>query len=433
MARGRSAFRDGGSYADEVTPAPTPALGPVRTVPIGAPGDLLDLLPEHGGLAWVSGGEGIVGWGTAARLDLPPGPDPFGRAEAWWQELLAGVPVADAVGLPGCGPVAFGSFAFDGSTGTSALVVPEVVVGVRDGVWWLTTVGRPPVPPVPPVPQDPPRSPGVVEFGAGSRTAEEWTGVVAAAIGRITAGEVAKVVLARDVVARAGGPVDPRWPLHRLAEAYPGCWTFAVDGLLGATPEMLVRLEKGLATSRVLAGTLRRTGDPARDLRKGTALAGSIKDLEEHGYGVRSVAESLARHCRSVEVPVAPFVLALPNVMHLATDVSAVVADGSTSLGLLASLHPSAAVCGSPTRAALGVIRDVEGLDRGRYAGPVGWMNAAGDGEWGIALRCAEIDPARPERLRLFAGCGIVAGSKPVDELAESEAKLVPMQDALRG
>ena len=122
--------------------------------------------------------------------------------------------------------------------------------------------------------------------------------------------------------------------------------------------------------------------------------------------------------------------LALPNVMHLATDVSAVVADGSTSLGLPASLHPSAAVCGSPTPAALRVIREIEGLDRGRYAGPVGWMNAAGDGEWGIALRCAEIDPAEP-RLRLFAGCGIVAGSKPQDELAESEAKLVPMRDAL--
>jgi menaquinone-specific isochorismate synthase len=411
-----------------VTSAPEQVLGTVRTVPIGAPGALLDLLPEHGGLAWVTGGEGMVGWGTAARLDLT-GPDPFARADAWWRALTAGVEVVDEVGLPGCGPVAFGSFAFDGATGRSTLVVPETVVGVKDGVWWLTTVGHPAGLPER---RDPPRSPGPLTGGDGTRTAEEWTGLVAEAIRRIGAGEVEKVVLARDVVVRAGTPVDPRWPLRRLAEGYPGCWTFAVDGMLGATPEMLVRLEKGLATSRVLAGTLRRTGDPARDLRKGTALAGSIKDLEEHGYGVRSVADALARHCRSVEVPEAPFVLALPNVMHLATDVSAVVADNSTSLGLLASLHPSAAVCGSPTPAALRVIREIEGLDRGRYAGPVGWMNAAGDGEWGIALRCAEIDPDRPERLRLFAGCGIVAGSKPQDELAESEAKLVPMRDALR-
>jgi menaquinone-specific isochorismate synthase len=396
-------------------------------VPIAEPGELLELLPERGGLAWVTGGEGLVGWGTAARLELT-GPDPFGRAEAWWQELTAGVDVVDEVGLPGCGPVAFGSFAFDAETGSSALVVPETVVGVHDGVWWLTTVGRSSGLPER---RDRPAAPGPLTGRDGARTAADWTGLVAAAVRRIASGEVEKVVLARDVVVEAGRPVDPRWPLRRLAVQYPSCWTFAVDGLLGATPEMLVRLEKGVATSRVLAGTLRRNGDPARDRYDGTALAGSIKDLEEHGYGVRSVADALARHCRSVEVPEEPFVLALPNVMHLATDVSAVVADGSTSLGLLASLHPSAAVCGSPTGAALRVIREVEGLDRGRYAGPVGWMNAAGDGEWGIALRCAQIDPDAPERLRLFAGCGIVAGSKPADELAESEAKLVPVRDAL--
>jgi menaquinone-specific isochorismate synthase len=300
-------------------------------------------------------------------------------------------------------------------------------------VWWLTTVQRPDGPAAAALrPQDPPRPPGAVAYSDGTRTSDEWTGVVAEAIRRIAAGEVAKVVLARDLVARTDGPLDPRWPLRRLADSYPGCWTFAVDGLIGATPEMLVRLEKGVATSRVLAGTLRRTGDPARDLRKSNDLAGSVKDLEEHGYGVRSVADALARHCTSVDVPEAPFVLALPNVMHLATDVSAVVADSSTSLGLLASLHPSAAVCGSPTAAALRLIREIEGLDRGRYAGPVGWMNATGDGEWGIALRCAQIDPAAPERLRLYAGCGIVAGSKPRDELAESVAKLVPMRDALQ-
>jgi menaquinone-specific isochorismate synthase len=406
----------------------TDRLGRIRTVPIARPGALLDLLPQQGGLAWVTDGEGMVGWGTAARLDLT-GPDPFGRADAWWRALTAGVEVSDEVGLPGCGPVAFGSFAFDAETGRSTLVVPETVVGVHDGVWWLTTIGRSPGLPER---RDPPAAPGPLTAGDGARTAAEWTGLVAEAVRRIGAGEVEKVVLARDVVVTAGRPVDPRWLLRRLAAQYPGCWTFAVDGLLGATPEMLVRLEKGVASSRVLAGTLRRTGDPNRDRYDGSALAGSVKDLEEHGYGVRSVADALARHCRSVELPEQPFVLALPNVMHLATDVSAVVADGSTSLGLLASLHPSAAVCGSPTAGALGVIREIEGLDRGGYAGPVGWMNAAGDGEWGIALRCAQIDPAAPERLRLFAGCGIVAGSKPADELAESEAKLVPVRDALR-
>jgi menaquinone-specific isochorismate synthase len=195
---------------------------------------------------------------------------------------------------------------------------------------------------------------------------------------------------------------------------------------------MLVRLRDGVATSRVLAGTLRRTGDANQDLRQSESLARSIKDIEEHGYGVRSVADALALHCTSVDVPPAPFVLELHNVMHLASDVTGTVTDGATSLELISSLHPSAAVCGTPTQVALDLIREVEGLARGRYAGPVGWMDATGDGEWGIALRCGEVDPVDPRRVRLFAGCGIVAGSEPVRELAESNAKLVPMRDALQ-
>jgi menaquinone-specific isochorismate synthase len=132
-----------------------------------------------------------------------------------------------------------------------------------------------------------------------------------------------------------------------------------------------------------------------------------------------------------MNVPESPFVLHLANVMHLATDVAGVLSDGATSLTLAAAVHPTAAVCGTPTPAAMQVIRDLEGMDRGRYAGPVGWIDARGDGEWGIALRCAETSPDDATRLRLFAGCGIVAGSQPADELAESDAKLVPMRDAL--
>jgi menaquinone-specific isochorismate synthase len=146
---------------------------------------------------------------------------------------------------------------------------------------------------------------------------------------------------------------------------------------------------------------------------------------------VRSVADALARHCSSTNVPEVPFVLHLPNVMHLATDVAGVLSDGRSALELVAELHPSAAVCGTPTRTATAVIGELEHMDRGRYAGPIGWVDAAGDGEWALALRCAELDPADPTRLRLFAGCGIVAGSDPADELAESEAKLTPMRDAL--
>jgi menaquinone-specific isochorismate synthase len=411
-----------------VLTVPGLSLLAVSTVRVDDPGPLLDLLPEAGALAWVQAGEGLVGWGQAARLELT-GPDRFLAAQDWWQELVARAEVVDDVRLPGTGLVGFGSFAFDSATGSSVLVVPEVVVGHRGGTWWLTTVGVAP-PDLTPAP--PPALPTSVVFADAEPTGAQWMTSVEQAVSRITAGEVEKVVLARALEARAEKPVDLRRPLRRLAADYPSCWSFAVDGLLGATPEMLLRLRDGVATSRVLAGTLRRTGDSNEDSRRGAALGRSIKDVEEHGYGVRSVVDGLAPHCSDVEVPAAPFVLELRNVMHLATDVRGVVVDGASSLQLIASLHPSAAVCGSPTDVALELIREIEGLDRGRYAGPVGWLDASGDGEWGIALRCAEVDPADPRRLRLFAGCGIVAGSQPLQELAESNAKLVPMRDALQ-
>ena len=405
----------------------------VSTVRVGDPGPLLALLPEQGPLAWVSDGEGLVGWGCAARVELI-GRSRFADAQAWWQALVARAEVSDALRLPGTGLVAFGSFAFDADVTSSALVVPEVVVGHRDGAWWVTTVSAPGEPVSGRLPKrDPARPPVGMRFIEDAAADAAHCASVADAVARIEAGELAKVVLAREVHAHADEPVDVRWPLEQLTRDYPVCWTFSVDGLIGATPEVLVRLRDGLATSRVLAGTLRRSGDSNEDLRRGQDLPRSIKDVEEHGYAVRSVADSLGRHSSSIEVPAAPFVLELPNVMHLASDVSAVVLPGTTSLALAAALHPSAAVCGTPTGAAWGVISEVERLDRARYAGPVGWTGADGDGEWGIALRCAEVDAADPAHLRLFAGGGIVAGSKPRDELAETVSKMVPMRTALLG
>jgi menaquinone-specific isochorismate synthase len=404
-----------------------------RTVPLADPGPLLALLPREGSLAWLHRGEGLVGWGSAATI-ATTGSDRFADAERAWARLTRHAVVRDEVGLPGTGPVAFGSFAFSPrSRAGGVLVVPEVVVGQRGGRWWVTTidVGAVLPPGRRPQPQELPAHPGEVTFADGARSGPEWEGVVAAAITRIGHGDVEKVVLARDLEAIAARPVDPRWLLTRLADRYPGCWTFSVDGLVGATPELLVRREKGLVTSRVLAGTIRRTGDDAHDLALAARLARSSKDLEEHEYAVRSVAQALAPHCSSTNVPESPFVLHLANVMHLATDVAGVLADGSTSLELAAALHPSAAVCGTPTASAAALIDELEGMDRDRYAGPVGWMDAQGDGEWGIALRCARLDPADRRRARLFAGCGIVAGSDPATELGESDAKLVPMRDAL--
>lgn len=251
---------------------------------------------------------------------------------------------------------------------------------------------------------------------------------MADAVSRINAGEVDKVVLARDVIATTDEPVDPRQLITRLATSYPECWTFSVDGLIGATPEMLVRREVDTVLSRVLAGTVRRTDDTDVDGRLAAALMSSEKDLEEHQYAVRSVAQALGVHCTDLDVPAHPRILTLPNVRHLATDVRGVLADGAPALALAASLHPTAAVCGTPTERARALITEIEGLDRGRYAGPVGWIDADGDGELGIALRCAEVNG---NTVRAFAGCGIVAGSDPADELAESQFKLVAIRDAV--
>jgi isochorismate synthase len=405
----------------------------VRSVPIDDPGDLLALLPDDSGTAWVRNGDGLVGWGVAAVLRTG-GPDRFGAARAWWTEHTRTAVVRDEVGLPGSGLVCFGSFAFADEPGDSVIVVPEVVVGRRGDKAWVTTTSAGALTTPPAVAAvDDPRPPSGVTFSDGAMSGAAWETVVAEAVRRISAGDLEKVVLARDLVATASEDVDVRWPLRRLAESYPMCWTFHVDGLFGATPEMLVRRERGLVTSRVLAGTIRRTGDDERDLALAATLARSSKDLEEHEYAVRSVADALAPHCTSMNVPEAPFVLHLPNVMHLATDVAGVTHetdDVASSLTLAEALHPSAAVGGTPTDLARALITEIESMDRGRYAGPVGWMDAEGDGEWGIGLRSAEVDGAR---VRLFAGCGIVADSDPEAELAEAQAKFVPVRDALGG
>ena len=409
----------------------------VRTVEIGDPGPLLALLPpadEPGdALSWVRRGEGLVGWGRAASFTTA-GPERFAAADQWWRHTAAHAVVRDEVGMPSSGLVCFGSLPFaDDSTDPAHFVVPRVTVGHKGDRWWVTTVGDGPTIAVTPTPADDPRPPRNVAFADGALSSTAWAARVAEAVSRINAGDLDKVVLARDLLVQAEGAVDPRWVLRALAERYDNTWVFAVSGMLGATPELLVRRERGLVTSRVLAGTIRRTGDDAKDLSLAASLARSSKDLEEHEYAVRSVADALAPHCSSMNVPESPFVLHLPNVMHLATDVTGVATDSASSLALAASLHPSAAVGGTPTDLAVALIAELEGMDRGRYAGPVGWMDATGDGEWGIALRSGCYVPGDPSTLRIFAGCGIVAGSDPEAEVSEANAKFVPMRDALSG
>ena len=431
------------SIAPVAAPAP-PAT--VRTVALPehlAHRPLLSLLPR--GAATTTGvttdedGEdtGLVGWGEAARAEFG-GAERFSRAQRWWAQWLAGADVVDDVRMPGTGPVAFASFAFDPTPGISVAVVPSVVVGRRAGVTWLTVVAGSPREARLAVeetlaalghPTAVPEAPRGVAYSEGSLPVTDWQAAVREAVRRIDEGELDKVVLARDVVVTTDAPVDTRYLLTHLAAQYPSCWTFSVDGLLGATPEMLVRRIGDTVTSRVLAGTMRRSSDASSDASLASALLDSAKDHAEHEYAVQSVALSLAAHCTDLDVPATPRLLRLANVQHLATDVSGVLADGAPVLALAASLHPTAAVCGTPTERAFAVIRELEGMDRGRYAGPVGWVDSRGDGEFGIALRCAAVEAE--DRLRLYAGCGLVSGSDADAELAESQAKLVAMRDAL--
>ena len=410
------------------------ALRTVTTVPCDGVDALVDRLPAEGALSWVRHGEGMVGWGEVARLEVS-GPDALAEAAAWWTDWTADVEVDDAVGLPGTGPVLFASIAFDPAAGTSVFVVPAVVVGRRDGVGWVTTLdgGRPgELPPV----ERPDEGPAPrLRYAAGALDPASWTAAVATAVGRIGAGELAKVVLARDLLVSSDVPLDPRRMLRRLADRFPDCWTFAVDGLLGATPELLLRRRGRRLSARVLAGTAPR-GAGAADERLAAALLGSAKDRAEHALAVDSLVRALEPYCATLDAPEEPELLTLANVRHLATDVTGTQRrSGARSrvglLELVGAVHPTAAVCGTPTADAAAMIAELEGMDRGRYAGPVGWLDARGDGEFGLALRCAEL--TGDSGARLFAGCGIVAGSDPTAELAETQAKFAAFQAALEG
>ncbi len=404
-----------------------PHLRPVTTVLLGEHLPLLQLLPDAQPLPWVRRGDGLVGWGVHAATTIT-GPDGFRLARKWWHQELEKLAVTDSVHLSGTGPILFTSFSFS-SDEESVLVIPKVIVGMRADQSWITWIGDGHQPEL--LENADSVVPGNYTWRNGTITSDEWQVQVAKAIESIQIKTIDKVVLARDLNGATLEPIDPRLILRNLAVEYPSTWCFSIAGLVGATPELLLRLNRAMVTSRVLAGTISRTGDDERDLALAASLARSSKDLEEHMYAVRSVAESLAPFCTSTNVPDSPFVLHLANVMHLATDVTGAISEFPQHVdifSILEKLHPSAAVCGTPTEMAAKVIAELEGMPRGRYAGPVGWVDARGDGELGIALRCGQIFD---NKIRLFAGCGIVAGSDPHRELAESEAKFAPMMSAL--
>ena len=321
-------------------------------------------------------------------------------------------------------PVLFASFAFR-SPARSVAFVPALTLIDEAGARWAITAGIGQAPdPLAAVDaalaeaRPAPRVPDSLTFGQGSMSRTQWRDSVQAMAARLREGAADKAVMARDMTIRCPHGFDERFLLERLSDLYPSTWRFCVDSLVGASPEMLIAAACGTASSRVLAGTCK----PG----EGQALASSAKDLREHALASESVSSILERLCLDVRAQ-GPFLLALPNVTHLATDVHARLG-AAHLLDLVAALHPTAAVCGTPRDAAMRLIEELEDTERGRYSGPVGWVDTAGNGEFAIALRCGL---ASGTRLRLFAGAGIMPDSDPDLELTETEAKMRPLLDAL--
>lgn len=454
-----------GIQADTPGLAHSPALGtrPLRHLVsrarVLAPREVDDLLHVLGsdGFAWLRGGAGFVTAGVAARLPVEAGPARFERAADDVAQALRSIAVdrPSVMGEAGpAGPIAVGALPFGDDT-PGMLVVPALLVMRRpDGSGWVTTTG----PADAPDSANPeriahrrgngghPRTPGggysaqapagptvEVAFNGVARREDpgraEWTESVRRILSAIDAGEVRKVVLARQLVVEAGAPFDRRIVLDRLRRSHPSCFTYAAGSFVGASPELLIRRRGDEVASCPMAGTVRRGATPAEDDDLTAGLRRSVKEAEEHRLLVEAVVAALTPVCVGPPTAGEPDVVRFPTVAHLATRVSGVLRRPAPSaLALAGLLHPTPAVGGLPRAAALATIADLEGFDRGLYAGPVGWVDAAGDGEWAVALRGAQLDGPRA---RLVAGAGIVAGSDPEAEWAETEAKLRPMLAAV--
>jgi menaquinone-specific isochorismate synthase len=393
------------------------------TVEVDDPGDLLSWLPAGHAVGFLRGGDGIVGWGEAARLTTS---DPL-RVEA----ALAAITVRDDVGVPGSGPLGFVSLGFSPSVDASVVVIPKVVLGRREGRSWLTLVNPPGAVEVPALRRRPVAAASAppAKVTAELPSEPEWADAVAAAVERIRSGALEKVVLARAIDVTAPAELDPRAVAARLAARFPSCFTYVCDGLVGASPELLIRRQGRHAESLVLAGTAARGRDAAQDAELERQLLESAKDADEHRLAAESVRDVLSDVAVETVSDGAPQLLRLANVIHLATHIEAWLASAPPSaLELALRLHPTAAVGGTPRGAALAAITELEPVPRGRYAAPVGWVDGKGDGEFAIALRCAQVSG---RSARLWAGAGIVAGSVPASEVAETRAKFDAVLSAL--
>lgn len=413
-----------------MNPAARPAPLVARTRRLDGDVDLLAVAGAEGVL-FEQAGTGLAGRGEALRLPLPEGAGRLAVAAEEVAAALAGIECDDQVGLPGCGPVAFAALPFADAT-PGSVVIPSLIVGhADDGTRWVTTVG----------PADhigapselaAPRTadPGPTTYTVtSSRPPSEWCDAVASVVERLRSGALEKAVLAREVVVVADAPIDVVAVLERLRAAYPATMLYSVDGFVGATPELLVSRFGDVIRSHPFAGTTPRTGDPVADARAAATLLASTKDRAEHQITIDMVLDTMLPFCSYCDSEPEPSIVSLANVQHLATLVEGRLSTPpADALALVAALHPTPAVGGWPTADALALIAELEGLDRGRYTGAVGWVDADGDGRFGVAIRCAEINGTTA---RLFAGNGIVADSDPPTELAETRAKLQAMLGAV--
>jgi menaquinone-specific isochorismate synthase len=411
----------------------TPLLA--RTRRLDADVDLLRFAGRDG-LVFERGRSGLAGRGCAARVPWPGG-DPATAARSV-ARALAGIDVDDEVRLPGCGPVAFGSLPFAPGA-PSELVIPAAVAGrADDGTRWITTMTPP---------ERAADAAAMASLTAASsdgegplasvrrftvtaqREPEDWCALVERATKAMAAGALHKVVLARQIDIAADRPIDRLAVLERLRSAYPGCHVVSVAGLVAASPELLVSVAGDIVRSHPMAGTAPRGGDPTTDQRLAASLLASAKDRQEHQITIDMVHDTLLPWCSYLDYEAEPSVVAVANVQHLATLVEGRLSQPAPSvLELVAALHPTPAVAGWPRDEAVDWIAENEGFDRRRYAGTAGWVDAAGNGTWAVAIRCAEIDgPAA----RIWAGNGIVADSDPATELAETRSKLQALLSAI--
>jgi len=416
-----------------------------RTRSLETAPDLVSLCDDADAL-FASNGMGLVGIGIAARIPVPRGDQR--NAGASVSAALAMIAVSDPVALPGTGAVGIGAFPFDPQL-DGELLIPRIVIGCGpDGTAWITTIA---------LPEDEPSELELTEIleraddvgngfarDAGIHTSstspssfdlhplrspEDWCDAVSEATERLRSGSAKKVVLARGIEIVTDRPICPSAVLSQLRRSFPASHLFCVDGFVGASPELLVERSGQSVRAHPMAGTAPRSGDPETDARLAASLLGSTNTRDEHRHTIDMVHDTLLPWCSYLDEEAEPSIVAVANVQHLSTRLEGQLSEPVASvLDLVAALHPTPAVGGMPRDAALELIAELEDLDRGRFAGPVGWVDANGNGTWAVGIRSAQIDGTHT---RIYAGVGVVAESQPEHELAETRAKLQTMLGAI--